>query len=666
MDASEKEDKFFLQHTLKDEFQYFSREKLGTFYPAPIPTGIKTFDKFLGGGFTAGTILLGAQSSMGKSTLSLQIAQNIAKEVPVFYYSMEMSKISIIAKSISRQIYRQTNGNIEITARDLMLKSDDRRFSEEDWQQIDLAAAKVEEEMKQFYIFENLEKSPINGSKIYCDVSKNADEGRAVVFVDYLQILSSVKPDSHYDQRAIVDENLFYLRKLAYEKRLPVVIISSLSRKGYDSRKNSSSQKVQSSDFKESGGIEYTADILLALQFQNKKSKDNEKSKNPRKLELVIIKQRYGESDVKVNFDYYSRNDLFVEDGQPIFDISDTDKISSRPKTQDAQKRKEKTKLPKMFYINNCNIANTLYKTGHIEKDCPLKILVSSEKKIYSTISSMQEFDFSFYDKIVCDAVCTIWAFHQRDIDRTLSISPSNVLAVMTGKEKIRARQGNSSSKRENKIMEILERLGSTEIAIHCEEEIKSRKLKNEEEIPDSPICGTILPIKRAANSRKFELDLNTPPPLYFYASKVNRQIINIRMELITCENLKHTNTDNIIMLKHFLLQRIAVIGNQKNNYRNKKISYMHSSQKKNEEPAGLFSIMGIDRGQHSSSSWSNKKQALHKSVCALLDYYKEIGYIWGYTDTAVKEGCKRRSIIEGIIIEGHVRPQKELFSDKS
>lgn len=76
---------------------------------------------------------------------------------------------------------------------------------------------------------------------------------------------------------------------------------------------------------------------------------------------------------------------------------------------------------------------------------------------------------------------------------------------------------------------------------------------------------------------------------------------------------------------------------------------------------------MGTDKEQHSSSSgWSNKKQTLHKPVCALPDYYKKIGYTGEYTDTGIKEELKRRSRIEEVTTKDRAHSQKELSSDKS
>ncbi|MBO5440949.1 MAG: hypothetical protein J6A09_00075, partial [Alphaproteobacteria bacterium] len=65
---------------LKNFSLNFSDNYIKNNYPEHIPTGFSELDKLLGGGLAPGLIVLGAISSLGKSTFSLQVAQNIAKQ----------------------------------------------------------------------------------------------------------------------------------------------------------------------------------------------------------------------------------------------------------------------------------------------------------------------------------------------------------------------------------------------------------------------------------------------------------------------------------------------------------------------------------------------------------------------------------------------------------
>ena len=68
-----------------------------------IPTGFKNFDSILDGGLYEGVYILGAIPSLGKTTLALQIADQIAEAgEDVLIFSLEMARRELMAKSISR------------------------------------------------------------------------------------------------------------------------------------------------------------------------------------------------------------------------------------------------------------------------------------------------------------------------------------------------------------------------------------------------------------------------------------------------------------------------------------------------------------------------------------------------------------------------------------
>ena len=103
------------------------------------------------------------------------------------------------------------------------------------------------------------------------------------------------------------------------------MVISSVNRANYQ-------QPIDFESLKESGGIEYSCDVVYGLQLrclnddlfsQEKKVKEKRdrirdaKAANPREIELVCLKNRYGISSFSCNFDYYPANDLFTEADRP-------------------------------------------------------------------------------------------------------------------------------------------------------------------------------------------------------------------------------------------------------------------------------------------------------------------------------------------------------------
>ena len=145
-----------------------------------------------------------------------------------------------------------------------------------------------------------------------------------VVIVDYLQV---IRPsDAKQTTKDAVDSHVRALKNLQKENDLIVVLVSSLNRQNYLT-------PIDYESFKESGGIEYTADVIWGLQLQvvNDEIFDQEKKlkakrekirvakrAKPREIEFVCLKNRYGESNYTCKFKYYPQYDYFI----PVEDAS--------------------------------------------------------------------------------------------------------------------------------------------------------------------------------------------------------------------------------------------------------------------------------------------------------------------------------------------------------
>lgn len=304
----------FNANSLSGTISTFTKENIRNNFKRPIATGFLQLDKILGGGLTTGVTVLGATSGLGKSTLLLQIAENISNnDIPVLYFSFEMPRIMIAAKAISRQMFFDTNldKKFSISATELVFTKQTSSV----WKQIDKSRARVEKKSRNLVI----EDSSHSGEGIYRHVSNFISEAKEhpVVIVDYLQI---IQPDEHKlmgSDKQIVEHNFRWMTKLAKDYKIPVILISSLNRMSYD-------QKVRLDSFKETGGIEYSADVVLGLSFtaapeflskNHTFSLSAEKAKSPRLVELTALKQRYGSSgaDSTVQMDYFAEFDYFRE-----------------------------------------------------------------------------------------------------------------------------------------------------------------------------------------------------------------------------------------------------------------------------------------------------------------------------------------------------------------
>ena len=107
-----------------------------------------------------------------------------------------------------------------------------------------------------------------------------------------------------------IDKAVLELKRISRDFKIPVIAISSLNRPGYKG-------KIAFEAFKESGAIEYTSDVIIGLQLKGAGvdgfDVDAAKSKEPREMEVCILKNRNGKTGGKIDFEYYPKFNYFKE-----------------------------------------------------------------------------------------------------------------------------------------------------------------------------------------------------------------------------------------------------------------------------------------------------------------------------------------------------------------
>ena len=107
----------YLKNSTANHLQEFINGITNSVNTPYIPTGFSNLDKILEGGLYEGLYIVGAISSLGKTTFITQIADQIAEAgQDVLIFSLEMARSEIMAKSISRLTLLdvlQNNGNIQ-------------------------------------------------------------------------------------------------------------------------------------------------------------------------------------------------------------------------------------------------------------------------------------------------------------------------------------------------------------------------------------------------------------------------------------------------------------------------------------------------------------------------------------------------------------------------
>ena len=243
-----------------------------------VASGFNDLDELTSGFQPAELIIVAARPSMGKTAFTLNVAQHAAIEhnVPVAFFSLEMSKESLVQRMLTSEA--------RIDAQRLrkgMLRDDD-------FPRLARAAG-------------ILSSAPVwiddtPGLTLLEMRSKarrlKADAGVGLVVVDYLQLMQG--PAHAESRQQEVSQISRGLKALAKELNVPVVALSQLSRA--PEQRTGDNKRPQLSDLRESGAIEQDADLIMFLCRQEFYDGPTDKDGNSLegKAEVIVGKQRNG------------------------------------------------------------------------------------------------------------------------------------------------------------------------------------------------------------------------------------------------------------------------------------------------------------------------------------------------------------------------------------
>ncbi|MBQ6176712.1 MAG: toprim domain-containing protein [Bacteroidales bacterium] len=286
-----------------------------------ISTGFEDLDAMLDGGFYPGLYIVGAITSLGKTSFVLQVADAMAaKGQDVLFFSLEMSRFELMAKSVSRLTYvlsrQRGNGTtLAKTTRGVLTGKRYADYSERELALLDEAWRAYSENTRHLWLIEGV--GDVSVEQIRERVDRHiAMTGRMpVVIVDYLQIITPV--DIRATDKQNTDRNVLALKRLSRDKTLTVIGISSLNRENYQS-------PINMAAFKEAGSIEYGSDCLIGLQYDGMDYQEGEADKvrdkriremlqenerlakdgKPILIQLKILKNRNGVRGTSAPFHY--------------------------------------------------------------------------------------------------------------------------------------------------------------------------------------------------------------------------------------------------------------------------------------------------------------------------------------------------------------------------
>ena len=239
-----------------------------------LSTGLSAIDQKITGLNKSDLILLAARPGMGKTSLALNVALNVAKGTgkTVAIFSLEMSREQLASRLLSSEALVENN-----RLRTGMLR-------ETDWEKIASAAA----------VLTRLDIR-IDDNPLLSVADMNAKcrrlDGLALVVVDYLQLMSSAGGNGRggENRQQVVSDMSRMLKIMAKELNVPVICLSQLSR----ANEKRDDKRPMLSDLRESGAIEQDADIVLFLYRDDYYNEDSEKHNI---AECIVAKNRHGET----------------------------------------------------------------------------------------------------------------------------------------------------------------------------------------------------------------------------------------------------------------------------------------------------------------------------------------------------------------------------------
>ena len=283
-----------------------------------VPTGYNDLDNLLAGLQKSDLIILAARPSVGKTTLALDIARNVATKhkVPVGIFSLEMSKEQLVDRLLCAE------ANVDLWKMRTGRLSD--REEDDDFPRIGHALGVLSEAP----IF--IDDGAIAN---IMDIRTKArrlqmEHGLGLLIVDYLQLMEAkYRTDNRVQEISEISRGL---KQIAKELNIPVLALSQLNR-GVETRQPPIPKLA---DLRDSGSIEQDADIVMFIYREAVYKRDLEFDRK-NLAEIHIAKHRNGPTGmVKLYFDEQKVTFRNLEKGSSKFSSIEEPPPASNPEMQ--------------------------------------------------------------------------------------------------------------------------------------------------------------------------------------------------------------------------------------------------------------------------------------------------------------------------------------------
>lgn len=239
-----------------------------------LSTGFSDLDKITTGLQNSDLIIVAGRPSMGKTSLAMNIAENVAvgSDKAVAIFSMEMSGEQLVRRMLT-SLGRINSQRVRTGA-----------LQEEDWSRLTSAINLLSE--KKIFIDDTPGLSPSELRARCRRLASQNEDGLGLIIIDYLQLMSlGGNTENRATELSTITRNL---KTLAKEINVPVIALSQLNR----SLEQRTDKRPVMSDLRESGSIEQDADLIMFIYRDEVYNKEDSESKGV--AEIIISKQRNG------------------------------------------------------------------------------------------------------------------------------------------------------------------------------------------------------------------------------------------------------------------------------------------------------------------------------------------------------------------------------------
>ena len=240
---------------------------------AGLSTGLHDLDRKINGLNKSDLLLIAARPGMGKTSLALNVALNVAKSTDqtVAFFSLEMSREQLATRLLSNESFVDNQ------------KLSTGKLDEEDWGKLSLASSALSQ--TDIRVDDN---PAITVAEMNAKCRRLDNLG--LVVIDYLQLMTAAAPGKTGENRVtVVSEISRALKIMAKELNVPVICLSQLSR----ANESRTDKRPMLSDLRESGAIEQDADSVMFI-YRDDYYNENSEEKNI--AECIVAKNRHGET----------------------------------------------------------------------------------------------------------------------------------------------------------------------------------------------------------------------------------------------------------------------------------------------------------------------------------------------------------------------------------